>query len=103
MKGVIGRQKKPETCVGSLWMTLNLDLCFLDHLLFQIRLILKLLYVSIYWLSQIFRKLLLRRNIDLSVHNMQLATIHNWVTFCGPAHLWADTRVTLQDIRNFAV
>ena len=32
-----------------------LDLCFLDHLLLQIRLIYKLLYNSMYLLSQIFR------------------------------------------------
>ena len=35
-----GRQsKKPKTCVGSFRMTLNLDLCFLEHLLLQLRLI----------------------------------------------------------------
>ena len=61
-------------------MTSNLDLCIIDHLLLQVRLIYELLHVSIYWLSKIFRRLLLWRNIDSS---KQPVTIRNWVTFCG--------------------
>ena len=47
MKGAVGSQKKPKPCQRSLWMTPNLDLCLLDHLLLQVRLIYELLYVSI--------------------------------------------------------
>ena len=39
VNGVVGSQKKPKTFQRSLSMTTNLDLCFLEHLLLQLRLI----------------------------------------------------------------